>query len=425
MNRLSARLSSPWATVAGLLAGGILGAWLPSAGEALAPFGQLYLQLMQMCVLPLIITAVTASIARLILGDSGAALPRLALVFLLGLAATAAIAMAAGLAFQPGAGLDENQRVFLAHEMLVHDAADSGQPTPSLWSLAHMVVPANVIHAAAEGQMLALLLFSLLLGLGLGKLGGEQSLYAIGVLDAFYNALVKVMGWILLGLPCGLFALMAAHTAQGGIQLFLMLGKLVATLYGLALLLIAGLTLLIANRTGLKPLAVLALVRQPLFTAFGTGSSIATLPIALRAVESGLGLHRQTAQMVLPLGASLYPLGNVLHVVVSSLFVLQLYGLPLGPQAGAVVVIGGILVACAMSGAPGVASMALLGMLLAPFGVPVEVAIVLLVALDPVLDPILTVLNVYGNMGAATLMEPRRQIPQTALCCRLNSPPQK
>lgn len=407
MSPLTAHLSSPWAVVAGLLAGGVLGIWLPEAGMALEPVGQLYLQLMQMCVLPIIISAVTASIARLILGDSGAALPRLALVFLAGLAATAAIALAAGLLFQPGIGLGQDQRVFLANEILQQDA--TGQPAPSLWLLAQMVIPANVIRAAAEGHMLALLLFSLLLGMGLGKLGGEQSLFAVGVLDAFYNALVKVMGWILLGLPFGLFALMAAHTAQGGIHMFLMLGKLVATLYGVALLVIAVLTLLIARRTGLGPLAVLALVRQPLFTAFGTGSSIATLPAALRVAETGLGLSRQTTQMVLPLGVSLYPLGNVVHVVISSLFVLQLYGLPIGLQAGLVVTIGGILVACAMSGAPGIASMALLGMLLAPFGVPVEVAVVLLVALDPVLDPVLTVVNVYGNMGAAALMEPQRK----------------
>lgn len=409
MSPLTAHLSSPWAVVAGLLAGGVLGAWLPEAGMALEPVGQLYLQLMQMCVLPIIISAVTASIARLILGDSGAALPRLALVFLAGLAATAAIALAAGLLFQPGIGLGQDQRVFLANEILLQDAAASGQPAPSLWLLAQMVIPANVIRAAAEGHMLALLLFSLLLGMGLGKLGGEQSLFAVGVLDAFYNALVKVMGWILLGLPFGLFALMAAHTAQGGLHMFLMLGKLVATLYGVALLVIAILTLVIARRTGLGPLDVLSLVRQPLFTAFGTGSSIATLPAALRVAETGLGLSRQTTQMVLPLGVSLYPLGNVVHVVISSLFVLQLYGLPIGLQAGLVVTIGGILVACAMSGAPGIASMALLGMLLAPFGVPVEVAIVLLVALDPVLDPVLTVINVYGNMGAAALMEPHQK----------------
>lgn len=409
MSPLTAHLSSPWAVVAGLLAGGVLGIWLPEAGMALEPVGQLYLQLMQMCVLPIIISAVTASIARLILGDSGAALPRLALVFLTGLAATAAIALAAGLLFQPGIGLGQDQRVFLANEILQQDAAATGQPAPSLWLLAQMVIPANVIRAAAEGHMLALLLFSLLLGMGLGKLGGEQSLFAVGVLDAFYNALVKVMGWILLGLPFGLFALMAAHTAQGGIHMFLMLGKLVATLYGVALLVVAVLTLLIARRTGLGPLAVLSLVRQPLFTAFGTGSSIATLPAALRVAETGLGLSRQTTQMVLPLGVSLYPLGNVVHVVISSLFVLQLYGLPIGLQAGLVVTIGGILVACAMSGAPGIASMALLGMLLAPFGVPVEVAIVLLVALDPVLDPVLTVVNVYGNMGAAALMEPQQK----------------
>lgn len=207
----------------------------------------------------------------------------------------------------------------------------------------------------------------------------------------------------------GLFALMADHTAHGGLEMFLMLGRLIATFYGVAILLIGGMTLVVAARTGLRPMTVLARVREPLFTAFGTASSVATLPAAMRVVENSLGLGRQTAQMVLPLGVSLYPMGNVLHVVISSLFVLQLYGLPMGLEAGAVVIVGGILVACAMTGAPGVASMALLAMLLSPFGVPVEVAIVLLIALEPVLDPVLTVLNVYGNITAAAVMKPRTQ----------------
>lgn len=408
MNGL-AWLTSPWATVAGLLAGGTLGIVLPNAGIALAPFGQLYLSLMQMCVLPIIITAITASIARLMLGDSAAALPRLALVFVCGLILTAIIAMVAGLLIEPGAGLGQDQRVFLAHEMLRQDASSSAAPGPSLWALAQMIVPANVIRAAAEGQMLALLLFSVLLGMGLGKLEPAQGEHAIGILDAFYNALVKVMGWILTGLPLGLFALMADHTAHGGLEMFLMLGRLIATFYGVAILLIGGMTLVVAARTGLRPMTVLARVREPLFTAFGTASSVATLPAAMRVVENSLGLGRQTAQMVLPLGVSLYPMGNVLHVVISSLFVLQLYGLPMGLEAGAVVIVGGILVACAMTGAPGVASMALLAMLLSPFGVPVEVAIVLLIALEPVLDPVLTVLNVYGNITAAAVMKPRTQ----------------
>jgi len=422
MSRLSSWLTSPWATVTGLVAGGALGALLPSAGTALAPFGTLYLSLMQMCVIPLIITAITASIARLMLGDSAAALPRLAMVFVCGLVSTAVIAMLAGLVIAPGAELGQDQRVFLAHEMLRQEATSSAAPGPSLWTLAQMIVPSNVIRAAADGQMLALLLFSVLLGMGLGKISAAQGAQAIGVLDAFYNALVKVMGWILYGLPFGLFAMMADHTAHGGVEMFLMLGRLIATFYGLAALLIGGMTLVISSRTGQRPLTVLARLREAMLTAFGTSSSVATLPTALKAVEDGLGLGRQTAQMVLPLGVSLYPVGNVLHVVVSSLFVLQLYGLPLDLEAATVLMVGGILVACAMTGAPGIASMALLSVLLSPFGVPAEVAIVLLVALEPVLDPVLTVLNVFGNITAAAVMAPRPSHPpltaETALLTR-------
>lgn len=412
MNHLS-WLNNPWAPVLGLLAGGALGAWLPAAGAALAPAGQMYLALMQMCVLPIILSAVTASIARLMRGDSAAALPRLALLFLCGLAATAIAALVAGLVLQPGSGLDLDQRIFLAHEMLKRegDGAESGGP--SLWGLVQMIIPTNVIHAAAEGHMLALLLFSVLLGLGLGTLADGQGERAADLMDAFYNALIRVMGWILLALPFGLFALMAGHTAQSGLGTFLKLGRLVGTIYGMSALMIAVMVALIAIRTRIPPLKVLGRLRAPLFTAFGSGSSVATLPSALKVCESGLGLRQQTAQMVLPLGVTLYPVGNVLHVVVASLFVLQLYDLPLSLQAGLVVAVGGILVACAMSSAPGVASMTLLAMLLSPFGVPVEVAVVLLVALDPILDPILTTVNVLGNITAASMMEPKRS--ETAL----------
>lgn len=405
MNRLH-WLTNPWSPVAGLVAGAALGSWQPAIGIALAPAGETYLALMQMCVLPIIISAVTASIARLMRGDNAQALPRLALLFLGGLAVSAVVAMLAGLLIQPGSGLDQNQRVFLAQEMLRHEENSAGHAGLSLWSLVQMVIPTNVIRAAADGHMLALLLFSLLLGLGLGSLGDGQGERAADLLDAFYNALIKVMGWILLALPFGLLALMAGQTAQNGIDTYLKLGRLVGTIYGMALAMGAVMVAIVALRTRMPAAQVLSRLRTTLFTAFGTGSSVASLPSALKACENGLGLKHQTAQMVLPLGVSLYPVGNVLHVVVASLFVLQLYDLPMDAQTTLVIGIGGILVACAMSGAPGVASMTLLAMLLSPFGVPIEVAVVLLVALDPILDPILTSLNVMGNITAASMMEP-------------------
>ncbi len=397
-------LTSPWAALGGLVAGGALGLFFPASGAALAPLGDLYLSLMQMCVLPIIITAITTSIARVMLGENASALPRLALTFLIGLTSAAAIALIVGLVIEPGGGLEQTQRTFLAGQIVGHEGSSDSAASPGLWTLVQTIVPANVIRAAADGHMLALLLFSLLLGLGLGKLGPAQAEQTVGVLDAFYNALIKVMGWILVGLPFGLFALMAAHTGKSGSDMFLMLGRLVATFYGLAILVIAGMTMVVAARTKLSPLRVLVQLREPLLTAFGTSSSVATLPSALKAVENGLGVGRRTAQMVLPLGVSLFPIGNVLHVVISSLFVLQLYQLPMGMHAGFVLALGGVLVACARAGAPGVASMALMGTLLAPFGVPVEVAIVMLIALEPVVDPIMTLVNVYGNITVATTM---------------------
>lgn len=402
---------SPWTSLAGLGGGLAFGLLAPDMAAYLARPGKLYLGLLQMCVMPIIVTAIAGSLARLTLfGQTGAVrVSRLALVFGCGLLLAALGGLLIGLIANPGGDLDPLQRKFLAERILDSEAADGGLDVGSLWLLAEKIVPSNVIRSAASGDTLAVLVFSMLLGLGLGRLEKTQGVQTVELFDAFYNALLKIMGWVLIFLPPGLFALMAGQVGEGHIVTALVkMGALVITIYAtaaMAFLLFLG---LVSWRCRLSPWRALAGLREPLMTAFGTSSSLAALPAALRVSESAMGVRRQTAQLVLPIGFSLHPLGNVLHVVIACLFILQIYGLSAGPVTSVILVLGGILVACSMSGAPGIASMSLLAALLAPLGVPVEVALVLLVALDPIIDPVLTMLNVFGNLTAVTLIEEGR-----------------
>lgn len=398
---------TPYAMLGGLAGGAAFGILSPDRAAELNPVAQLYLGMLQMCVLPVIVTAVTGSLARLLRhGEGMVMLPRLALILAGGLLGAALLALACALVIEPGTAIGEVQREFLAKQILVQETGGRQAGTEGLWTLAELLIPSNIIRSAAENHVFAVLVFSILLGLALGRLDKSQSNQAIEVLDAFYNAFIVMMGWIMVALPVGLFALMASLTANNGPEAFMMMGALVGSIHGIALLMILATTALISWRTRLSPWTVLVRTRQPLLTALGTGSSLASLPAALRSVEAGLGIRKEAAQLVLPIGFSLHPAGNVIHVVVSCLFILQLYGVPLDIGSLATVTLGSIIVACAMAGTPGVASLSLLAALLAPLGVPAELAVVLLIAIDPILDPIVTLMNVQGNITAATLAAP-------------------
>lgn len=403
-------ITSPWAALAGLGGGALFGLWAPEKAALLAPPGKLYLSLLQMCVMPIIVTAIAGSLARIALLGEGStvSLGRMGLIFVGGLFSVAALAFTVGVIFEPGGGLELSQRAFLAQQVFQFESHSGTASVNGLWALADKIVPSNIFRSAASGDTLAVLVFSVLLGLGLGCLDKKQSSLAIDLFETFYNALLRIMKWVLAVLPLGLFALMAGQVGQGAIGSVLMqMGWIVSSFYMLAFLLAGVMTLLVSWRRRMTPWRVLAGLRTPLMTAFGTSSSLAALPSTLNSCETALGIKRHSAQLVLPVGFSLNPLGNVLHVVISSLFILQLYGLQTGLEAGIVLIFGGVLVACAMAGSPGIASISLLASLLAPLGVPVEVALVLLIALDPIFDPMLTLLNVYGNVTATSLIEER------------------
>lgn len=413
LKRAGAVFSSPWAALIGLAGGAFFGMWMPQAAEFLVQPGKLYLSLLQMCVMPIIVTAIAGSLARMVMlnAEITVSLPRMVLVFLCGLLTVAAVTLAVGMIFQPGSGLELSQRAFLAQQVFQYEDHTGTPVANGLWTMVDKIVPSNVFRSAASGDTPAVLVFSVLLGLGLGHLDKKQGGLAIDLFDAFYNALLRIMKWVLTVLPLGLFALMAGQVGQGAFKgILFQLGWIVLSFYMLAILMAAVMTLLTSWRRRMHPWQVLVGLRIPLMMAFGTSSSLAALPATLNSCETALGIRRSSAQLVLPLGFSLNPLGNVLHVIISSLFILQLYGLETGLDTGLVLMFGGVLVACAMSGSPGIASISLLASLLAPFGVPVEVALVLLIALDPILDPMLTLLNVFGNVTATSLIEKRPAI---------------
>lgn len=422
ISRLGRALLTPWATGGAIALAIGIGLWLPGLATDLKPAGNLYLALLQMCSLPLVICGVVASIGRILQdGQSQRYLGRLVLVVVGGLFLTAVLALLLGLTLKPGAGLSTEASQTLGRLLSASEIQAGGPGIPKGVSFVDFIsraVPRNIFGALSEGSQLPILFFSIVLGIALGVTGISGPKTALESFEATFDALLKLIEWLLYALPLGLVSLLASQIAEAGLGVFVAMLKLIVVLNVAVLISLAVGNLVIARATRRSYFGVLHQLLDCLLIAFATKSSFAAIPSALSAMQR-LGLSRRTTDLVIPLSVSLNPIGNVHYYAISALFIAQLYGVTVPGSALLTFLVGAVLAAVAGSALPSAAAIGVISILLEPLGLPVGSAVILIVAIDPFLDPATTVLNVHGSCVAASLVSERAGQAEPS---RLSSP---
>lgn len=436
--------------IAGAVAGGIaVGSWNESLGNFLAPFGRLYLSLLLMCVIPIIGAAVVSSLGRLVADHKlGRNLVVIVVVFWIGMLLAAAIGTTAGWATKvgrdlqmspalgalllevestsgggvlgdPGGGRGEEARhVELFEGPQTGRASPAGRrgggpgsvdpESPKLFTYLEKLIPGNLIEAYLEDNYLAVLFFSVLLGVALGFVPAETRGMALGVVEALFDSLLRIISWVIWLLPLGLLCIVAGQVAGGGLAFVSVFRKVILVSLVTTVATMVLFTLTIWRIRRVSPLRVLRELREPLLVAFATSSSFASIPAAMVALKRGLGLKRENVNLFLPLGITLNPIGSALFFSLSSIFAIQLHSSAdstLGPGAALALVFGSVLAGLAAMGLPGVSALYMLGLVLEPIGVPPEVGIVALLAVAPIIDPLFTMVNVFGNCTATCVLD--------------------
>ena len=223
-------------------------------------------------------------------------------------------------------------------------------------------------------------------------------------IDVLYDALLRIITWVMYGLPFGLCCLLAYQIAQIGLDIILSLLKLVIFSYLCALILIGIYGIAMWIKIGGPFLRSFAALKETFVVALGTSSSFATIPSALRCLQEKLHLDVQATRLVVPLGISLNPHGTAMYFAISAVFFAQLYNISLSAPALAIILVGSILAGIAATGAPGAGALAMIALVLEPLGLPVATAVILLTAVDPILDPMITLTTVHANCTAATMV---------------------
>jgi DAACS family dicarboxylate/amino acid:cation (Na+ or H+) symporter len=374
------------------------------------PAGKIFLRLLFMLVIPLVVSALILGVAEL--GD----LRRLGRIGLKTLAYTvvvSAIAVLIGVTLvnlaRPGEGLPAGLRATLTAQAARAPVAAAGASISGPDFLVSLV-PDNVVRAAAEGQMLPLMIFALLFGMALALLPRERVDGLLRMLEGVFEVSQKLTGWVLMLAPVGVAALLFTLTARLGFDVLRHLGAYVLVVVGgLALhqFVVYSLSVWLLGR--MSPRYFFRGVQDAMLTAFSTASSTATLPTALKVAEENLHLPPHVSRFVLTVGAAANQNGTALFEGVTVLFLAQFYGvhLALGQQITVVLIciLGGI----GTAGVPA-ASIPVVITILGIVGVPAE-GIGMIIGVDRFLDMCRTTLNVTGDLAAAVVVSRGEEQP--------------
>lgn len=368
--------------------------------------GTLFINALKMLIVPLIASSIIVGVAGI--GSSGD-LGRLGGKTLVFYAITTLSAILVGLVLvnmvQPGLVDGKPAQELLALSVDAETVASKvGEKGASdVVEIFLRMVPPNIIEAAANGEMLGLIFFSILFGFFMTRLGHETADPLYRFWDAVFHVMMRMTEWVMMFAPIGVFGLVARTVAKTGFDAAAPLIVFALTVIA-ALILHAAVTLPILLRlvARVSPLALYRAMAPALLTAFSTASSSATLPITMDCIETKAGVSNRISSFVLPLGATVNMNGTALYECVAAMFIAQAYGLQLGFGVQFSIVVIALATSVGVAGIPS-ASLVAIAIILSAVGLPVE-AIGVLFVFDRLLDMARTSINILGDGCCAVIV---------------------
>jgi Na+/H+-dicarboxylate symporter len=397
--------------LAGLVAGiliGILLAWqAPDLGLRIAaivePFGKLWLNALQMTVVPLVFALVVVGINQASDAAHSGRVARQAITSFVVLLAGAGTmtALLAPLALAQLAPDPAVAAALRGHGEAV--ATASGGWADALVAL----VPSNAVAAAAASAMLPLVSFALFFGFALTRLDAAPRTQVVGLLKAISDAMIVIVHWVLWAAPLGIFALVLALTARAGLGMLQALGiyiLLECALYVLAVVLLIAVAVTIGEQRFRHFMAGLVPVQA---VAASTQSSLATLPAMLDSAQNRLGIPARVSGLVLPMAVSLFRITSPIQYLATASFIAWALGVDLTAAQLATGVALSVLVSMGSVGLPGQAIFLATNLpVTSAMGLPIA-PLPVLMAVDAIPDVLATVGNVTGDMAATAVVEAR------------------
>jgi proton glutamate symport protein len=410
-------LKSPWAILLGLCSGVYIGFFKPEYVGFFSPVGVIYLDILKMCILPIVISAISLSIGRLKSGKGDTRfIKRMLLVFAGSILIAGVVGVSLGILGGPGNSLGNDAQLSLGNivqsaneselEISIFTPYEALNDKNILKDFLYSIVPNNIFHALTTGSMLNILFFSILFGLAVGSIKKEVSEHMMTTLEAIYVSFTQLVNWLMYLLPFGICGLLASSFSQVSIDVILsMLKFIIIALCSFVVLIILS-VIVLRSRTG-NFVETAKAFKEPAAIAFATANSLACLPSSLNTMQNKLGYDKENVDLLIPLTFSLCRIGPTVYFALATIFVAQLYEVNLGVSELLIVVVGSMLAGIASAGSSGIALLSLLAIVLAPLGLPFEAVIILFIVIDPIVAPFRVFTIVVSACAVTAMIMPK------------------
>jgi len=376
--------------------GAAVGHFAPAFGAKLKPLGDAFIRLIKMMIAPIVFTTVVVGIAKA--GDMKQ-VGRVGLKALLYFEVVSTLALAIGLVVvnvvQPGAGIHADPSTL---DPSATAEVTKGKALSTVELLLH-VIPESAVGAFAQGEILQVLVFSVLFGLALGRFG-KKGKPLLDILDQLSHALFDVIGIVMHLAPIGAFGAMAFTIGKYGLGTLFSLGKLMACVYVTCLLFVALVLGGIARATGFRLLPFLRYIKEELLIVLGTSSSEAALPRLIKKLEN-VGVSRSVVGLVVPTGYSFNLDGTSIYLTMAAIFVAQATDVPLG-LGQQLSILGVLLLTSKGAAAVTGGGFITLAATLSSVGTVPVAGLALLLGIDRFMSEARALTNLVGN-GVATM----------------------
>ena len=368
---------------------------LPFVNKWIAPIGTIFINFIKMMIVPVVTCSLIVGVTSL--GGDSKKLGRISAKTICLYLITTAIAIVLGFAvagiIQPGVGLDIAGKV-----------APKVKEAPTFMQVLVNMVPTNPIDAMAKGQILPVIVFALLVGIGITQLDEKRSRFLMDLYDAGAEVCYKIIAMVMKFAPIGVFALLLPVVCKNGPKVLLpLLSVILAVAIGCALQCILVYSTLASTMGGVNPVKFFRGMSEAMMLAFTTCSSAAALPVNMKNCQEKLGLSREVTSFVLPLGCTINMDGTALYMGVCSLFVANAFGVNLTSSDMIMIVFTGTLASIGTAGVPG-AGLIMLAMVLQAVQLPME-GLALVAGIDRVLDMFRTCVNITGDGAVCCVVD--------------------
>lgn len=368
--------------------------------EFLTPFGDLFIRLLKMIMVPVIACTLIVGASTIAPSHLGRIGGKLVLFYMITSVFAIIIGLAVGMVFQPGSGL----------ELAAIEGKARAAQSPSITTILLNIVPTNPMNSLSEGQVLPIIFFCLLFGIALafGRDSEDESVRKSSdavfyFIDGVSHAMFKIVRWVMQYAPFGVFALIFIVFSKNGATAFGPLATVTASVYVGLILQVVIVYFGVCLVMRLSPWKFLVKVRHPMVTAFVTRSSGATLPVSIDAAER-MGVPKSVYGFGLPVGSTINMDGTTIYLGVCAIFIANAVGVPLDFSQQITIVLTAVLASIGTAGVPGAGAIMLL-MVLESVGLKVEagsavaVAYGMILGIDALLDMGRTSMNVVGDMS--------------------------